>query len=248
MSPPITSPALARRWPPDAPSPPRKTALTAATSWCSATASGRARFGGKPDVVGRTIQIDGQPYLVVGVIGRGFVTEPAGDLWLPFQFDLTSQDMAHYFAVAARLKPGITLQQANAQLKLAADQFRRDLPWSARPARWLRSYVSAGIDRGRHTLVAAGTARRCGTGSAYRLRQRCQSSARSRLGQEAGARHARRAWRRPLADRPAVAHREPGALADRRLSWSDRSGLPGCACCSVSALRPFRGLAKTGLP
>jgi putative ABC transport system permease protein len=85
----------------------------------------QSRFGGKPDIVGRTIQLDGQPYLVVGVIGRGFVTEPAGDLWLPYQFDLASQDMAHYFTVAARLKPGITLPQANAQLKLAADQFRR---------------------------------------------------------------------------------------------------------------------------
>jgi putative ABC transport system permease protein len=85
----------------------------------------QSRFGGKPDIVGRTIQLDGQPYLVVGVIGRGFVTEPAGDLWLPYQFDLASQDMAQYFTVAARLKPGITLPQANAQLKLAADQFRR---------------------------------------------------------------------------------------------------------------------------
>src|SRR6202034_23503 len=79
----------------------------------------QSRFGGKPDIVGRTIQLDGQPYLVVGVIGRGFVTERAGDLWLPYQFDLASQDMAQYFTVAARLKPGITLPQANAQLKLA---------------------------------------------------------------------------------------------------------------------------------
>jgi putative ABC transport system permease protein len=85
----------------------------------------QSRFGGKPDVVGRTIQIDGLPYLVVGVIGRGFVTDPAGDLWLPYQFDLTSRDMAHFFTVAARLKPGTTLQQANAQLALAAEQFRR---------------------------------------------------------------------------------------------------------------------------
>ncbi len=85
----------------------------------------QSRFGGKPDVVGRTIQIDGQPYLVVGVIGRDFVTDVPGDLWLPYQFDLTSRDMAHYFTVAARLKPGITLQQANAQLALAAEQFRR---------------------------------------------------------------------------------------------------------------------------
>ncbi len=85
----------------------------------------QSRFGGDPNIVGRTIQIEGQPYLVVGVIGKNFVTEEPADLWLPFQFDLTSQDMAHYFVVAARLKPGVTLQQADAQLKLAADQFRR---------------------------------------------------------------------------------------------------------------------------
>ncbi len=93
----------------------------------------KTRFGGQSDVVGRTIQIDGAPYLVVGIIGKDFVTEEEGDLWLPFQFDLTSQDMAHYFVVAGRLKPGVTLQQANAQLKLAADQFRREYPGALGP-------------------------------------------------------------------------------------------------------------------
>ena len=85
----------------------------------------KSRFGGNPKIVGSTIQLDGEPYLVVGVIGRSFVTEPPGDLWLPFQFDLTSQDMAHYFTVAARLKPGVTLAQVNARLRLAADEYRR---------------------------------------------------------------------------------------------------------------------------
>jgi len=55
-------------------------------------------------MVGTNIPLDGQPYLVVGIVGRNFVTEPAGDLWLPYQFDVTSQDMAHYFVVGARLK------------------------------------------------------------------------------------------------------------------------------------------------
>jgi putative ABC transport system permease protein len=85
----------------------------------------KSRFGGNPKIVGSTIQLDGQPYVVVGVIGRGFVTETPADLWVPYQFDLTSRDMAHYFTVAARLKPGITVVQADAQIKLAADQFRR---------------------------------------------------------------------------------------------------------------------------
>ena len=85
----------------------------------------KSRFGGNRNIVGRNIQLDGQPYQVVGVIGRGFVTDTPADLWVPFQFDLASQDMAHYFTVAARLKPGVTIEQANAQLRLAADQYRR---------------------------------------------------------------------------------------------------------------------------
>src|SRR5271170_1697809 len=93
----------------------------------------KTRFGGNPDMVGRNIQLNNQPYQVVGIIGKGFVTEDPGDLWLPFQFDLTSQDMAHYFHVAARLKPGVTLQQANAQIRLAADQFRRTYPGGLGP-------------------------------------------------------------------------------------------------------------------
>jgi putative ABC transport system permease protein len=93
----------------------------------------KRRFGGDPGIIGRNIQLDGQPYVVVGVIARSFVTEPAGDLWLPYQFDLTSQDMAHYFGVVARLKPGISPQMANAQLKLAADQFLRTYPGALGP-------------------------------------------------------------------------------------------------------------------
>ena len=85
----------------------------------------KSRYGGDPRIVGSTIRIDDTPYLVVGVIGPRFVTDTPADLWVPFQFDMASQDMAHFFTVAARLKPGVTLPQANAQLHLAADQYRR---------------------------------------------------------------------------------------------------------------------------
>jgi len=93
----------------------------------------KRRFGGDPNIVGTNIQLDGQPYMVVGVIGRDFVTDTPADLWLPYQFDLTSRDMAHYFIVAARLKPGVTLQMANAELKLAADQYRQTYPGALGP-------------------------------------------------------------------------------------------------------------------
>jgi predicted permease len=85
----------------------------------------KSRYGGNPNIVGTTIQLDGQPFLVVGVIGPGFETETPADLWVPYQFDLNSQDMVFFFTAAARLKPGVTIPQANAQLRLVADQFRR---------------------------------------------------------------------------------------------------------------------------
>jgi predicted permease len=85
----------------------------------------KSRYGGNPKIVGSTIQLDGQPYLVVGVVDRGFVTDTPADLWVPFQFDLNSKDMVFFFRAAARLKPGVTVPEANAQLRLVADQFRR---------------------------------------------------------------------------------------------------------------------------
>jgi hypothetical protein len=85
----------------------------------------KSRYGGNPNTVGSSIQLDGQPYQVVGIIGPGLVTDTPIDLWVPFQIDLNSKDMADFFTVAARLKPGVTVPEANAQLRLVADQFRR---------------------------------------------------------------------------------------------------------------------------
>src|SRR5262249_3042394 len=86
------------------------------------------RYGGNQDIIGNNIQLNGQSYQVVGVIGREFLTGNPADLWLPFQFELSSTNPANYFQVIARLTPGVTVSMANAQLKLAADQFRTTYP------------------------------------------------------------------------------------------------------------------------
>lgn len=91
------------------------------------------RFGGNPKIVGSTIQLNDQPWLVIGIIGRDFVTDTPIDLWIPFQFDLTSREPGRSFQVTARLKPGVTIAQANAQLALAADQFTRTYGSNAIP-------------------------------------------------------------------------------------------------------------------
>ncbi len=88
------------------------------------------RFGRDRNIIGKTVDLSGEPYNIIGVIGQEFHSDPPADAWLPFQFDPNSIDQSHYFQAAARLKPGITLSQANAQLNLAGDEFHRKYPGS----------------------------------------------------------------------------------------------------------------------
>ena len=88
----------------------------------------RSRFGGDASVIGKNILLADQPYTIVGVLGPGFSSDPPSDIWLPLQPDPNSQDQAHYLSAAARLKPGVTLAQANAALKIAGEEYRRKFP------------------------------------------------------------------------------------------------------------------------
>ena len=83
------------------------------------------RFGGNPKVVGTALTLNNEAHTIVGVLDRGFVSDPEADLWVPFQIDPQSTNLGHYFFVCGRLKPGVTLAQANSELKLAADAYRR---------------------------------------------------------------------------------------------------------------------------
>ncbi len=83
------------------------------------------KFGGNPKVVGTALSLGNEPYTIVGVIGQRFPSDPPADIWLPFQIDPNSTNQGHFFLTAARLKPGISLAQANAQMKLAYGEFRR---------------------------------------------------------------------------------------------------------------------------
>jgi predicted permease len=83
------------------------------------------RFGGNPKVIGSALPLGGIPYTIVGVTGKEFVTDAEADLWVPFQFEPNSTNQGHFFLVAAMLKPGVTVAQANAQMKLALNEFVR---------------------------------------------------------------------------------------------------------------------------
>jgi predicted permease len=88
------------------------------------------RLGGDPDIIGKTISLSGDAYTVVGVVGPEYDIREFADpeLWVPFQFDPNTTDQGHYFQAAARLKPGVTLEQAQARLEASAAQYRERFP------------------------------------------------------------------------------------------------------------------------
>jgi predicted permease len=91
----------------------------------------RSKFGGDPGIINRTIDLGGEPFVVIGVLGPTFSSDPTSDIWLPLKPDPNSIDQGHYLRATARLKPGITLAQAQAAMKLAAEEFKRKFPNSS---------------------------------------------------------------------------------------------------------------------
>ncbi len=93
------------------------------------------RFGGDRAIIGKSIALSGAPHIVVGVLGPGFRTElnTPPDLWIPFQIDPNSVDHARYFNLVGRLRPGITIGMANAQLAQATKEFHKKFPNMAGP-------------------------------------------------------------------------------------------------------------------
>lgn len=85
-------------------------------------------FGGDTGVIGRTIVLDGTPRTIVGVMPPRF-TWHAADLWLPRRPDpVESRDPGTFMNFQARLRPGATLAQAEAQVATAAAQRAREYP------------------------------------------------------------------------------------------------------------------------
>ena len=89
----------------------------------------RSRFGGDPNIVGKSFDLDNDPYTVIGVMAPMPSTDYTDeDVYLPIQLDPNSSNQGNYLFAVARLKPGVTLAMANAELKVATEEFRRKFP------------------------------------------------------------------------------------------------------------------------
>jgi len=91
----------------------------------------KRRFAGDPKILDKTISLNGEPYRVIGVVGDDAALRlngPSPKVYVPFQIDPNTRDQGDYFAVLARLRPGITLEQAKARLQASTGDYRVKYP------------------------------------------------------------------------------------------------------------------------
>ncbi len=77
------------------------------------------RFGGSASVLGQTLMVDGRPRQMIGVLPQGFhfLDQEDSDLFLPFQWDRSKVKLGNFsYQALARLKPGVTMAQASADM------------------------------------------------------------------------------------------------------------------------------------
>ena len=106
----------------------------------------RRRFGADPSVIGQSLQLDGESYSIVGVLPPRFqFYESRTEIWTPIPITGEEARGSHFLQPVARLRPGATLEQANAEVAAIADRLAHDYPesndgWGA-GARELRSLI-----------------------------------------------------------------------------------------------------------
>ncbi|MCI0389444.1 MAG: ABC transporter permease [Acidobacteria bacterium] len=97
------------------------------------------RFGGDPNLIGRALTINGESVTVVGIMPPDFKLNPYTELWLnphqtvpDFQMNFRGDALAlrenHYLRIFARLQPGISLQQAQAELSAIGGRLEQQYP------------------------------------------------------------------------------------------------------------------------
>jgi putative ABC transport system permease protein len=91
----------------------------------------KSRFGRDPNIIGRAVTLDGQSYTVVGVMPEGF-SYPAFviELWTPLTIfaDLAEQRDLRYLRVLGRLRPGVSVEQAQQEMTTIARRLAKEYP------------------------------------------------------------------------------------------------------------------------
>lgn len=114
----------------------------------------QSRFGGDAAVIGRSITVDGKPAAVVGVLPRSFEFATEADLWQPLKLQFTPQDNSGNYLMIGRLKQGVALAQAQAEMPAIYATFKARYPKAGGQDRgmsvesyqgWLTGWVSTSL-------------------------------------------------------------------------------------------------------
>jgi putative ABC transport system permease protein len=89
-------------------------------------------FGGDPDIIGRPVNFETEKYCVIAVLPPGFDMPFAADVWVPLQMNIDSlpleQRAQRGYDFVARLRDGISVSQADAELKRIASELEQEFP------------------------------------------------------------------------------------------------------------------------
>lgn len=88
----------------------------------------KRRFGGDPGLIGKPVTLNGEPYTVVGIMRSGFRYPATAELWTPVGIDPANREKANYLEISGRLKEGVTLEKAQAEMDLLAKQYDKEWP------------------------------------------------------------------------------------------------------------------------
>jgi predicted permease len=85
-------------------------------------------FNGDRQMVGKTVSLGGESHTVVGVMPPGFQTSPSAEIWMPLRAVFDVADKGNNFLMLGRTKPGVTQEQAQADLERVRTLMRKDYP------------------------------------------------------------------------------------------------------------------------
>jgi len=107
------------------------------------------RFAADPQIIGRTIRLNSENSTVIGVMPKGFAF-PNSDfaVWAPMRGNLAAAGRGvHAYEAIARLKPGVALQQAQAEMDAIASRLEEECPGTNKGCRHPARFASKGVGR-----------------------------------------------------------------------------------------------------
>src|SRR5262249_43191941 len=91
------------------------------------------QFGGSTEILGKTFQLNGRPFTIIGVMPRGFGAVTQTAVWAPFEQNvpkpyLSGRDIAWLLYAVGRTKSGVSFEQARSEMNRVGDVLARDYP------------------------------------------------------------------------------------------------------------------------